>query len=113
MNQQCHNSPKEVHMKKDPTMGKHSHNNRESKEGMVLRMVREARKLSLKDVAVKLNLKSLEVDHFENGRKFYTAGDIEMFLACYDLKKDDFDAIMKMKVLNKQLLNHYLTHLTQ
>lgn len=98
-------------MKKDPIMGKHSHNNRESKEGLVLRMVREARKLSLKDVAIKMNLKSVDVDHFENGRKFYTAEDIEMFLLCYNLNKDDFDAIMKMKVLNKQLLNHYLNSL--
>ena len=38
-------------MKHNPMIGKHVHNNRESKEGQVFRFMREARKLSLKDVA--------------------------------------------------------------
>ena len=42
----------------NPLKGKHVHNNRESKEGQVLRFIREVRKLSLKDVAKKINLKA-------------------------------------------------------
>jgi transcriptional regulator with XRE-family HTH domain len=96
-------------MKKNPLLGKHSHNNRDSKEGQVLRFIREARKLSLTDVAVKLNMKSLEIDHFENGRKFYSPEDVDKFLKCYDFSKADFDSLMTLKVLNKQLVNHFIT----
>ena len=95
-------------MLKDSLLGKHSHNNRDSREGQVLRFVREARKLSLKDVAAKLNLKSLDIDHFENGRKFYASEDVDKFLACYDFSQENFKSIMALKVLNKQLVNHFL-----
>ena len=95
-------------MIKNPALGKHSHNNRDSREGQVLRFVREARKLSLKDVAAKLNLKSLDIDHFENGRKFYSSADVDKFLQCYEFSQDNFKGIMELKVLNKQLVNHFL-----
>lgn len=94
---------------KDPTLGKHSHNNRDSREGEILRYVREARKLSLKDVAVKLNMKAVEVDHFENGRKFYAEADITKFLECYNFKIQDFKEIMGFKILNRQMVNHFVT----
>ena len=95
-------------MLKNSDLGKHSHNNRESREGQILRFVREARKLSLKDVAAKLNLKSLDIDHFENGRKFYSNEDLEKFLECYKFSNENFKSIMELKVLNKQLVNHFL-----
>lgn len=94
---------------KDPTLGKHSHNNRDSREGEILRYVREARKLSLKDVAAKLNMKAIEVDHLENGRKFYSEADINKFLACYNFKNEDFKEIMGFKILNRQMVNHFVT----
>jgi transcriptional regulator with XRE-family HTH domain len=83
-------------------------NARESKEGTVLRLVREFRKLSLKDVAAKLSCKVAEIDHFENGRKFYTEEDLNKFLACYDLSKEDFAALVNTKVINKIMVNHFL-----
>lgn len=98
-------------MKKNPLLGKHSHNNRESLEGMALRLIRESKKLSLKDVAQKLTLKVAVIDHFENGRKFYTDDDIQLFLKCYDLTPDDFKALIGIKPLNKQKVNHFLTNL--
>lgn len=98
-------------MKKNPLLGKHSHNNRDSKEGQILRFVREARKLSLTDVSAKLNIKSLEIDHFENGRKFYSVEDVSKFLECYNFSKKDFDSLMELKILNKQLVNHFITKL--
>lgn len=94
---------------KNPILGKHSHNNRESREGQVLRFIREARKLSQKDVAAKMNLKTLDIDHFENGRKFYTEDDINNFLQCYEFKKEDFKSLLNLKTLNKQLVNHFMT----
>ncbi|MBC7429775.1 MAG: helix-turn-helix transcriptional regulator [Bacteriovorax sp.] len=94
---------------KDPTMGKHSHNNRDSREGQILRFVREARKLSLKDVALKMDMKAIDIDHFENGRKFYGEADINKFLVCYDFKMTDFQEIMGFKILNKQMVNHFVT----
>ena len=95
-------------MKHNPMIGKHVHNNRESKEGQILRFVREVRKLSLKDMAEKTPLKAMDIDHFENGRRFYTPADIEMFLKLYDLTKEDFQALLDMKVVNKQIVNHYM-----
>jgi transcriptional regulator with XRE-family HTH domain len=93
---------------KDPKLGKSSHNNKESKEGEVLRYIREARKLSLKNVAIKLSLKAQQVDHFENGRKFYTKEDIDMFLKTYEFTMENFEVLMSLKVLNKQLVNHHI-----
>lgn len=95
-------------MIKDPKLGKHSHNNRESKEGALLRLIREFKKLSLNDVAQKLNLKVAEVDHFENGRKFYKEEDIQMFLTCFDVSREDFNRLLNLKVINKVLVNHFL-----
>jgi transcriptional regulator with XRE-family HTH domain len=95
-------------MKHNPMIGKHVHNNRESREGQVLRFIREARKLSLKDVADKLKMKSMDVDHFENGRRFYKPEDVEMFLQCYSFAMEDFKALMELKVLNKQVVNHII-----
>lgn len=98
-------------MKKNPLLGKHSHNNRESLEGMVLRLVRESKKLSLKDVSQKINLKVAAIDHFENGRKFYTDEDIEQFLKCYEFSLEDFKLLLDIKNLNKQVINHFLMNL--
>lgn len=98
-------------MTKNPLLGKHSHNNRDSREGQVLRFVREAKKLSLKEVAAKMNLKAIDIDHFENGRKFYNAEDINKFLVCYNFNQDDFKTIMDFKILNKQMVNHFVTKL--
>lgn len=98
-------------MKKNPLLGKHSHNNRESLEGMTLRLIRESKKLSLKDVAEKMNLKVAVIDHFENGRKFYTEEDIQDFLKCYEFTLENFKSLMEIKPLNKQIVNHYLMNL--
>lgn len=100
-------------MIKNPLLGKHSHNNRESKEGQVLRLLRESLKLSLKDVAEKMNLKAVEVDHFENGRKFYTEEDIQKFLVCYNFSDANFKSLMKLNILNKQMVNHFIMSLSK
>ena len=92
----------------NPMIGKHVHNNRESKEGQILRFVREVRKLSLTDVAVKIQLKAMDIDHYENGRRFYTPEEIDMFLNLYQFKKEDFVYLMSLKVVSKQIVNHYM-----
>lgn len=96
-------------MKHNPMIGKHFHNNRESKEGQILRYVREVRKLSLKDVADKIQQRPIVIEHYENGRRFYTPEEIDMFLKIYDLNKEIFDSLLEMKILNKQIVNHYVT----
>lgn len=96
-------------MKHNPMIGKHFHNNRESKEGQILRYIREVRKLSLKDVADKIQLKAIDVEHYENGRRFYTPEEIDMFLKMYEFNKEDFKSLLEMKMLNKQIVNHYVT----
>lgn len=94
---------------KNPMLGKHSHNNRDSREGQILRYIREAHKLSLKDVAAKMKLKALDIDHFENGRKFYNQEEINNFLDCYNFSQEDFKEILGFKILNKQMVNHFVT----
>lgn len=95
-------------MKNNTAPGKHSQNNRESKEGQILRFIREIRKLSLKDVAEKTPLKAMDIDHYENGRRFYSPQDIDMFLNLYQFNKENFEALLEMKVINKQIVNHYI-----
>lgn len=93
---------------KDPSLGKNSHNNKDSRAGEILRYIREARKLSLKEAAAKLSLKALDVDHFENGRKFYTDEEVDIFLKSYSFSKDDYKSILGFKNLNKQIVNHFI-----
>jgi hypothetical protein len=62
----------------------------------------------LQDVSEKLKLKSIDVDHLENGRKFYQPEDIEMFLSHYNFAKEDFYSLLSLKVLNKQIVNHII-----
>lgn len=66
-------------MKHNPMIVKHVHDDRDSKEGQILRFVREIRKLSLKDVADIIQLKAMDIQHYENGRRFYTPEEIDMF----------------------------------
>lgn len=94
-------------MKKNPLLGKHSHNNRESLEGTAMRLLREYKKLSFVDVALKMNMKAAVVDHFENGRKFYTTEDIAKFLECYDFSPEDFGQLLKLRPLNRTIANHF------
>jgi len=82
-------------------------NGTQSKEGQLLRFIREVRKLSLKDVAAKIQMKALEVDHLENGRRFYTPEEIDLFLATYQFPKENFNELLALKILNKQIVNHY------
>jgi len=95
-------------MKHNPMIGKHVHNNRECKEGQVLRFIREVRKLTLLDVAKMINKKAMDIDHYENGRRFYTPEEIDMFLGLYNFKKEHFTELLNMKMLNKQIVNHYI-----
>ena len=91
-------------------IGKHVHNDRESKEGQILRFAREVRKLTLKEVADKIQLKAMDIQHYENGRRFYTPEEIDMFLKMYEFNKEDFTTLLKMKVINKQIVNHCMVN---
>jgi ribosome-binding protein aMBF1 (putative translation factor) len=89
-------------------IGKHVHNNRESREGQILQYAREVRKLSLKDVADKIQLKAMDIQHYENGRRFYTPEELDMFLKMYEFDKEDFKSLLEMKMINKQIISHYM-----
>lgn len=88
--------------------GKHASNNRESLEGKLLAFIREYRKLSQVEVAEKLEIKKATIDHLENGRKFYTPDDINLFLNCYEVSFTDFTNLLSMKMLKKTAVNYYL-----
>lgn len=89
-------------------LSKHSKNNRESLEGKILSLIREYRKLSQLEVAQALGLKKAEIDHLENGRKFYNNNDIEMFLNLYEVSMNDFNEMKTFKTFNKSITDNYL-----
>ena len=76
-----------------------------SREGLVLRFMREERKLSLPTVALKTGIKASVIDHMENGNKLLTEKDIELFLLSYEFTKEVFMELMAVKLLNKQAAN--------
>ncbi len=98
-------------MKNDHSSGKHSHNNRESREGLALKLLRETNKLSLKDVAKLTQIKAVNIDHFENRRKFYSSQDIDLFLGVYQFSRENFNHLLQMNVINRKNVNHYLAKL--
>ena len=99
-------------MPKNPLLGKHSHNNRESREGEIFKHIREAKKLTLQEAAALMNMKTIDVYHFENGRKFFKEEDVNKFLASYKFSQDDFKQIMGFKILNRQMINHFISKIS-
>jgi transcriptional regulator with XRE-family HTH domain len=79
--------------------------NIKSREGLVLRFMREERKLSLPTVALSTGIKASVIDHMENGNKILTEKDIELFLQSYDFSKEVFTELMAVKLLNKHAAN--------
>lgn len=78
-----------------------------SREGQILRFMREERKLSLPAVALKTGIKASVIDHLENGRKNLTEKEIETFLNCYNYEKEILSELLEIKLLNKQMANLY------
>lgn len=76
-----------------------------SREGLVLRFMREERKLSLPTVALKTGIKASVIDHMENGNKLLTEKDIELFLLNYKFSQKIFSELVAVKLLNKQAAN--------
>jgi hypothetical protein len=67
--------------------------------------MREERKLSLPTVAKTTGIKASVIDHLENGNKFITEKEIELFLITYKFSKEIFNELMAIKLLNKQAAN--------
>ena len=53
-------------------------------------------------------MKAQVIDHFENGRKYYSEEDIIMFLKNYSFSQENFKSLLNFKILNKQLVNHFI-----
>jgi transcriptional regulator with XRE-family HTH domain len=76
-----------------------------SREGLALRFMREEKKLSLPNVALKTGIKASVIDHMENGNKILTEKDIELFLLSYEFSREVFEELLAVKLLNKQAAN--------
>ena len=74
---------------------------------LVLRFMREKRKLTLLYVGKELGIKPKIIDHMENGRRIVTDTEIQLFLDCYNYSLDVFQEMLKIKPLNKRAANHY------
>ncbi len=76
-------------------------------ESLVLRFMREKRKLTLLHVGKKIEIKPKIIDHIESGRKIVTKEQILSFLECYNFSLDYFNEMTKIHPLTKQAANHY------
>ncbi len=81
--------------------------NQNSRQGMVLRFIREEKKLSLPIVAKIVGIKAAAIDHMENGRKIITEKDVQLFLNCYGISQNIFLEILEIKLLTKHAVNLY------
>lgn len=79
----------------------------QSQESLVLKFMREQKKLTLLFVGHKLGIKPKIIDHIENGRKTIQNEEILCFLDCYGFSQDTFNEMIKIKPLTKQAANHY------
>ena len=76
-------------------------------ESLVLRFMREKRKLTLLFVGKEVGIKPKIIDHMEQGRRIITDEELHLFLDCYNFSLEIFDEMIKIKPLTKQAANHY------
>ncbi len=78
-----------------------------SQKGLILRFMREERKLSLPAAGKMLGMKASVIDHLENGNKPFEENEIEKFLLCYKFSKETFSDLIKENILSKHAANLY------
>ena len=76
-------------------------------QSLVLRFMREKRKLTLILVAKEIGIKAKDVDYIEKGIRTVTEEEISKFLNCYNFSLEVFTEMVKIKPLTKQAANHY------
>jgi transcriptional regulator with XRE-family HTH domain len=81
--------------------------NTQSPQSLVLRFMREKRKLTVLFVGKEIGMKPKNVDHVENGRKILTADETLLFLNLYNYSLETFNEMLEIKPLNKRAANHY------
>lgn len=81
--------------------------NSQSPHSLVLRFMREKRKLTILYVGNTIGIKPKDVDHIENGRRIVTDKEISLFLDLYNYTIENFNEMIKIKPLTKQSANHY------
>ena len=74
---------------------------------LVLRFMREKRKLTLLTVGKKIGIRPKIIDHIENGHNFLTDKEIQVFLECYNFSFEIFSEMTQLKPLNKKAVNIY------
>ena len=84
-----------------------SQSNSHPPQGLVLRFMREKRKLSLLNVGRQLGVKPKVIDHIENGRKIIPEDEIITFLEYYKFSIETFNEMVKLKPLTNKITNHY------
>jgi transcriptional regulator with XRE-family HTH domain len=79
----------------------------QSPHSLVIRFMREKRKLTLLFVGKELGIKPKNIDHIEHGRRIMTDEEILLFLGLYNYSQEVFNEMLEIKPLNKQAANHY------
>jgi len=78
-----------------------------SSQSLVLRFMREKRKITLLCAGKKIGIKPKDIAHMENGRRVISDEEILLFLDLYHYSLDVFTEMTKIKPLTKQAANHY------
>jgi transcriptional regulator with XRE-family HTH domain len=76
-------------------------------QSLVLRFMREKRKLTLALVAKEIGIKAKDVDYIEKGIRIASEEETTKFLNCYNFSIEVFTEMVKIKPLTKQAANHY------
>lgn len=78
-----------------------------SPQGLVLRFMREKRKMSLLSVGKGIDVKPKIIDHIEHGRRFIEGDDLLEVLGHYKFSLELYNEMLELKPLNKQMANHF------
>jgi len=78
-----------------------------SPQVLVLRFMREKRKLSLVEATKKTGIKSKVIDHMEQGRQITSEEQLRLFLKCYKFSFEVYSELLELRPLNKVSVNHY------
>jgi hypothetical protein len=79
----------------------------QSPQSLVLRFMREKRKLTILSVGKMVGMKPKNVDHMEHGRRIATEEEVLTFLECYGFSFEIYSEMLLINPLNKQTANHF------
>lgn len=76
-------------------------------EVIVLRFMREKRKLSILEAGKRSGIKPKHLDYMENGKRAISKSEIEYLLVAYNFTLEIFEEMIDRKIFTKIEANHF------